>query len=87
MQTVPMKPGIGYVADSAVDLERKLVWNTWFIGNLLSGGGGSVIPTWVTVPASSSAAGSPGNIAYDGSYFYVCVAVNTWRRTPIDDWA
>lgn len=41
---------------------------------------------WVPAPASSSAAGTAGQIAYDADYFYVCVATNTWRRTPISDW-
>lgn len=82
-----MKPGLGFPPDGNIELERKMVWNTWFIANLLSGGGGSVIPTWVTVPASSTAPGTAGNIAYDANYFYVCVAANTWRRVAINDWA
>lgn len=82
-----MTPGIGFPPDGPVELERKLVWNTWYIGNLLSGGGGVTIPTWVAAPATSASAGSAGNIAYDASYFYVCVAANTWRRVAIDDWA
>ena len=31
-------------------------------------------------PASSSAAGTKGQILYDSSYIYICVATNTWRR-------
>ena len=84
-QSLPMKPGVGYPPDGQVELLRKLVWNTWLLAGGSGGGGG--IPVWVTVPASSSAAGTPGQMAYDGSYLYVCVATNTWRRTAIDDWA
>ena len=40
----------------------------------------------VAPPASASAAGQPGQIAYDSSYFYVCTAVNTWRRVAIATW-
>jgi hypothetical protein len=37
-------------------------------------------------PASASAAGSAGDICWDGSYFYVCVATNTWRRAAHASW-
>lgn len=83
-QSLPMKPGIGFPPDSQVDLLRKLVWNTWF---LAGGSGGSGIPAWVPVPASSSSAGTPGQLAYNGSYLFVCVATNTWRRVAINDWS
>jgi hypothetical protein len=83
-QSVPMQPGIGYPPDGQVELLRKLVWNTW---HLAGGGGGSGVPGWVAVPASSSAAGNPGNMAYDGDYLYVCVQNAQWRRVAINDWA
>lgn len=86
-QSIPMQPGIGYPPDGPVQLERKIVWNTYLIATLLSGGGGSTIPSWVSAPASSSSSGTAGQIAYDDEYFYVCIAANTWRRTPINDWA
>jgi hypothetical protein len=31
-------------------------------------------------PANSSATGSPGQLAWDGTYLYICVATNTWQR-------
>lgn len=40
----------------------------------------------VSVPASAGASGEPGQIAYDGSYLYVCTAANTWLRTAIATW-
>lgn len=81
-QSPPFKPGLGFPPDGNIELLRKLVWNTW----LLAGSGG-LTPSFVPVPASSSAAGTAGQMAYDGSYLYLCVAANTWRRTAIDDWA
>lgn len=36
-----------------------------------------------TVPASSAANGTPGQMAYDSSYVYVCVANNTWGRASL----
>ncbi len=44
-------------------------------------------PTVVAAPASSTASGTAGQIAYDGDYFYQCVATDTWRRTPLADWS
>lgn len=40
----------------------------------------------VTVPATATAAGVVGAWALDTSYFYICVAPNTWRRVGIATW-
>lgn len=37
-------------------------------------------------PASASATGIKGQIAYDSSYIYVCTATNTWKRTALTTW-
>jgi len=42
---------------------------------------------WVTAPASATVAGTAGQVAYDGNYFYICTAASTWRRTSIASWA
>lgn len=39
------------------------------------------IPT--ATPATSGAAGITGQIAWDASYIYVCVATNSWKRVGI----
>lgn len=38
------------------------------------------------VPATSFSAGIKGQIAYDASYVYICVATNTWKRSPLSTW-
>lgn len=40
----------------------------------------ATVPKWVGVPASASATGTAGEMAYDSSYLYLCVATDTWRR-------
>lgn len=40
----------------------------------------------VSAPATASSTGIAGQIAYDSSYFYVCTATNTWKRTAISTW-
>lgn len=43
-----------------------------------------VIPT--ATPASATAAGAVGQIAWDANYVYVCVAANSWKRAAIAAW-
>lgn len=42
--------------------------------------------TATAAPASSSAPCEQGQIAYDASYVYVCVADDTWKRSPLSSW-
>ena len=35
---------------------------------------------WTSVPAHNTSAGTAGQVAYDSSYIYVCVATNSWKR-------
>ena len=37
-------------------------------------------------PSSASDSGNAGDICWDSSYVYVCVAANTWKRTAISTW-
>jgi hypothetical protein len=43
------------------------------------------LPTAKT-PASAAAAGVAGDICWDASYIYVCVAANSWKRAGIAAW-
>ncbi len=40
----------------------------------------------VAVPSSASAPGITGQVAYDASYRYDCVATNTWKRSAVSSW-
>ena len=40
-----------------------------------------------SAPASASATGTPGQIAYESGQLYVCVATDTWQRVAIATWA
>lgn len=37
----------------------------------------------ITPPTVSTSAGTPGQIAYDSAYLYVCIAQNTWKRIAL----
>jgi len=40
-----------------------------------------------TVPLNASAAGTAGEIAFDASYIYICVASSTWKRAALTTWS
>ena len=37
-------------------------------------------------PASASAAGTAGDVAWDTDYIYVAIAGSTWKRTALSTW-
>lgn len=39
-----------------------------------------------TVPATAAATGTKGQIAFDSSYIYICIATDTWERAAIATW-
>jgi hypothetical protein len=56
--------------------------NVEVIGSFV--GTGSIASITTTVPSSSTDTGTKGQIAYDASYVYICVATDTWIRSAID---
>lgn len=38
------------------------------------------------VPTTSGDTGITGTITWDNNYLYVCVATDTWKRTPLSTW-
>lgn len=48
--------------------------------------GAGILSIKAAVPASAAAAGALGMWAEDDSYFYVCIAANTWKRVAISTW-
>ena len=63
-------------------------------GLLAAGAGGvttlAIDPTlvglWSPVPPASSSACTKGAWSVDSSFFYLCVAANSWRRTALTSW-
>jgi len=48
-------------------------------------GSGSGGVSWSSVPSSTSSTGTPGDIAYDATYMYVCTT-SGWRRMALAGW-
>ncbi len=38
-------------------------------------------------PASPTATGTTGQITWDATHIYVCIATDTWKRTLIETWS
>jgi hypothetical protein len=47
---------------------------------------GILIETISHTPATAFDTGTPGQIAWDANYVYVCVSTNTWRRSALAAW-
>ena len=41
-------------------------------------------PVWVEAPASSTAPGTVGQMAYDDDYMYLCVTTDNWKRITLE---
>jgi hypothetical protein len=61
-----------------------VIVNNSITGNTVSGQ--VIYETNPSVPSSSSAAGSPGQISWDANYVYICVGTNTWKRAALTSW-
>jgi hypothetical protein len=39
---------------------------------------------WVSPPATSTSTGTAGQFSANATYFYICIATNTWRRVATE---
>lgn len=62
--------------------EIKALYEAESVINL--SGGDVILPT--ETPATATATGTTGQIAYDASFIYICTATNTWERIAISSW-
>jgi hypothetical protein len=76
----PASPTVG---QTSTQNGRTYSW-TGYAWELVPASGGGL--SWSSVPASATATGTAGQIAYDGSYFYVASATNTWVRAALSTW-
>jgi len=44
------------------------------------------IPRVPRTLSSATATGYPGQIYWDANYIYICIATNTWVRSPLSTW-
>jgi hypothetical protein len=78
--TVPI--GVGRSGKSGyVSISYASQPSLYTSGDIVSGAGLRISAPMV--PGSTGAAGSPGQIAWDTDYLYVCVGANSWKRTAL----
>ena len=81
--TYPYRVGVGVYTSNLAVLTKTAEFD--YFGNLKVLVGNLIVSTTST-PASATASGTTGTIAWDSSYIYVCTATNTWKRTAISTW-
>lgn len=69
----------------ATDTGRMYRWTGSVYVEVGPVGGGSGLG-WSNVPATSSATGTAGDIAYDGDRLYICTATNFWEAAALSRW-
>lgn len=76
--TLSKATGTGLQVDANVNVDGTIAVATTFKATP------STVNISVTKPSSSSSSGDAGDIAFDSSYIYVCVGLNSWGRVAID---
>jgi len=61
------------------------VYGTTNVSSTLTVSGGLISSTSHT-PAGPTDIGTTGQIAWDSNYVYICIATNTWKRSPLNTW-
>lgn len=69
-----------------VSSSAELVYSDNFRAQRLIAAGDRMRIDTSFTPASASAAGTKGDIAYDSSFIFICTATNTWRRIAHATW-
>lgn len=59
-----------------------------FFGNVTANAvfNGTLSMSNTAPPTTAVGTGRKGEIRYDSSFLYICIATNTWKRTPLSDW-
>ena len=91
MRSVRCPDTAGGVDFRALLSSKNIVAGTGLIGTETTGlTTMSIDPTLISVrtaaPATAASACNPGNWAYDSTFFYICVATNSWKRVGVVAW-
>lgn len=64
-------------------------WGETIVKNFNDDALGSPVPVPLitnATPSSATDTGIKGQVAWDSSYIYVCVATDVWKRTALSSW-
>jgi ApbE superfamily uncharacterized protein (UPF0280 family) len=77
--------GVLVVVDNSGDtpITKKIT-----VSNLLSNSANvkATAITTTTAPSTATSNGTVGEVRYSSEHVYVCVATNTWKRSPLETW-
>jgi hypothetical protein len=76
---------IGVGVDAADTASFDGVSNYYFDGKVIANSDSIQINTSKT-PASATATGTQGQVAWDSSYVYVCTSTDVWVRAALSTW-
>jgi hypothetical protein len=71
------------VAQQGVLEENNTFTFSWYQWLATKVARGLFAPVSSSAPASSAAAGAPGQISFDENFIYVCIQPNLWKRSPL----
>lgn len=72
LQTMGAQQGV-------ITILQQIVQAIYALNNTMQ----ATFPNWVAVPATAADPGTPGQVAYESGWLYVCVATDTWERTAL----
>lgn len=75
-----------YLKAQASGVYTQIAGDTKFYVNSLGVYSSSDFHLTTKTPASATATGTAGTIAWDADYIYICIATNTWKRIAISTW-
>lgn len=83
-------PVVQSAATKKMTLAQALTWfqaqlSSVFASSAQGTKADNAVPA-ASVPASATASGTAGQVAYDADYIYVCVAADTWKRAALMTW-
>ena len=85
MYKIVLETKIGYTNKVRLVSVSKIISRLSSSYNLTEVASGT-FATITNPPVTATSPGLTGQIAYDSNYFYVCVALDTWKRTPLASW-
>lgn len=76
------------VHDPSSNAESRKITVANFFGNVAANVAlnGTLRLSNVAPPATAGSVGVKGEVRIDSTYFYVCVANNTWKRATLSTW-
>ena len=74
----PLSSGKGTIGKSSTYFDRSYINSGYFESGILV--------AHPSVPSTASSPGEQGQIVWDASYLYICVADGTWKRAAISTW-